>query len=56
MICTPAYHANPPWLVKLVSPKAGGGRLRESDLAVIAGRPDTKALIVSGLDQATFGT
>src|SRR5258708_21459496 len=32
----PAYHPDPPWLVKLVSAQAGGGRLREAELDVIA--------------------
>lgn len=43
-----------PWLVDLVQPEIGGGRLDRSQLAGIDERPGTSALRVSGLDQATF--
>jgi hypothetical protein len=47
----PPYHPYPPWMVR-IRPKIRGGRLDQSDLAVIAERPDALALRVSGLDQA----
>lgn len=43
-----------PWLVDLVLPQIGGGRLDPSDLAAIDADPGAKALRVSGLDQGTF--
>jgi hypothetical protein len=44
----------PPWLLDLVLPEIGGGRLDESHLATIAEHPQARALRVSGLDQPTF--
>jgi hypothetical protein len=45
-----------PWLVNLVLPEIGGGRLEPSGLAVLEERPDATALRISGLDQASFET
>jgi hypothetical protein len=45
--------ADPPWLVNLVLPEIGGGRLDESQLAVIGENASARALRISGLDQAT---
>jgi hypothetical protein len=39
---------------QLISAEAGGGRLREAELDVIARQPDATALVISGLDQETF--
>jgi hypothetical protein len=46
--------ADSAWLVNLVMPKIGGGRLDESHLAAIGENPSARALRISGLDQATF--
>jgi hypothetical protein len=43
-----------PWLLSLVLPEVGGGRLDASRLAVIDEHPDARVLKVSGLDQTTF--
>lgn len=43
-----------PWVVDLVQPEIGGGRLDVLGLAAIDSRPEAAALRVSGLDQATF--
>lgn len=44
------------WLVDLVQPEVGGGRIDTSALAAMNERPHATALRVSGLDQATFET
>lgn len=43
-----------PWLVDLVQPQIGGGRLDPAVLDLIDARPGATALRISGLDQATF--
>jgi len=48
------YHPDPRWLVKLVSAEAGGGRISKAELDILARHPDATALVISGLDQATF--
>jgi len=48
------YDVDPPWLVNLVLPEIGGGRLGLTHLAVIGDNPSAWALRISGLDQATF--
>lgn len=45
---------SPSWLVSLVLPEIGGGRLDRSELAVLDDRPEERALKVSGLDQGVF--
>jgi len=45
-----------PWLLDLVQPEIGGGRLDASALSALDARPDATALRISGLDQATFET
>lgn len=45
---------DPPWLVNLVLPEIGGGRLDESHLTTIGENASARALRISGLDQATF--
>jgi len=46
--------ADSSWLLDLVLPEIGGGRLDESHLAVIGENPSARGLRVSGLDQPTF--
>lgn len=46
--------ADPSWLVNLVLPEIGGGRIEESHLAAIGENAGARALRISGLDQATF--
>ncbi len=46
--------SRPPWLLYMISPEAGGGRLEKKDLAVIADHPYATVLKISGLTQATF--
>lgn len=43
-----------PWLVDLVQPEIGGGRLHQTDLSRIESHTGAHALRVSGLDQTTF--
>lgn len=43
-----------PWLLDLVQPEIGGGRIEASRLSALDARPDATALRISGLDQATF--
>jgi hypothetical protein len=45
---------NPSWLVSLVLPEIGGGRLGRSELAALEDRPEARALKISGLDQDVF--
>ncbi len=45
---------DPPWLVNLVLPEIGGGRIDASHLTAIAENASARALRISGLDQATF--
>ena len=45
-----------PWLLDLVQPEIGGGRIDASALSALEARPDATALRISGLDQGTFET
>jgi hypothetical protein len=48
------HDVDPPWLLNLVLPEIGGGRLDLSHLAVIGENPGARALRIRGLDQAAF--
>jgi len=50
----PAYQDRPPWVLWMVLPEIGGGRMTQKELAVIDEHPDALALTISGLDQASF--
>lgn len=43
-----------PWLVRLILPHIGGGRIDAAQLWAIGEHPDARALHISGLDQTTF--
>ena len=45
---------SPPWRIDLLLPEIGGGKMSVEALSAIAKRPGATALVVSGLDQATF--
>ncbi|MGZ6081783.1 MAG: hypothetical protein ACXWK4_13280 [Myxococcaceae bacterium] len=49
-----AQRTSAPWLVSLVQPEIGGGRLDQAQLAALEERPEARVLKVSGLDQAVF--
>ena len=44
----------PPWILDLVQPEVGGGRIDPSELSAIDEKPSAIALRVSGLDQPAF--
>jgi hypothetical protein len=44
----------PTWVLDLVRPEIGGGRLGVEDLVCVEDRPDARVLRVSGLDQRAF--
>jgi hypothetical protein len=48
------HRERPPWLLSLVLPHVGGGRMDLAHLAAIGEHPEATALSVSGLDQSTF--
>ena len=48
------HASNPDWMLELVLPEIGGGKLAPRDLSAIEASPDSTGLKISGLEQNTF--